>query len=106
MVMYKDLYNIDLPDFPISAHQVDQVSDAMEQSISFGIWKRVEDGYKKGDILAMALCPRSLRAINHVGFYLGGDQFIHIILNQRSAICRLSDFPWKNRIKGAYRWQA
>jgi cell wall-associated NlpC family hydrolase len=104
MILYRDLLKIELPDFPISSENCSQVHDAMVGSIRAGQWIRTEEP-SYGDIIAMALSPRNLTAINHVGMFICNNKFIHSIQNQRSAICSLDSIYWKNRIKGFYRWQ-
>lgn len=104
MLMYKDMLGIALPDFPISAKDSEGVINAMGDSVSKGEWVKVNEP-KFGDIIAMALCPRLVRSINHVGMHVGNNRFIHAIMDQRSASCRIDDSYWSKRIKGYYRWQ-
>ena len=105
MLLYKDLLLIDLPEFPISATDSNRVATAMSESVDKGEWAKVDGDPQFGDIIAMALCPRMMRAINHVGFCVGDGKFIHAIMDQRSAMCRMDDTYWHKRVKGAYRWQ-
>jgi len=103
-ILYYEIYNIILPDYPISSNDTDSVSKEMGNGVKSGRWVSAKTPYQMGDIVAMAMSPKHLTSINHVGFCLDGNTFVHSIQNQRSAICRLDDIYWKHRIKGAYKW--
>ena len=103
MIFYKKKLNINLPDFPISANDPLSVINAMGVSIDKGEWVKTEKT-KFGSVVAMSLYPKALNSINHVGIYVGEDRFLHSIMDQRSALCRISDAYWSRRIKGFYNW--
>lgn len=101
----REQFDIELPDFDISAFDTDSVIQEMESGRKGPQWIEVtRDEYQRGDVIAMAIGIRRLDMVNHVGVYLGGDRFLHITKNTDSMINRLTDLMWASRIIGVYRW--
>ena len=101
-LIYKEELEIILPDFDISAYNIDGVSQQMAKSTRD--WNAVIEP-KKFDVIAMSLGVRTPKMVNHVGVYLGGGKFIHTMNRTTSMINRMNDAQWLPRIMGVYRWE-
>ena len=100
--IYSNEVGIELPDFDISAFDVDRVVDQMERSKKE--WDDVTKSPEPYDVVAMHLGTRYFGMVNHVGVYMGDGKFIHTMEKTGSMVNRLSDAVWTPRILGIYRW--
>ncbi|MFH1540590.1 MAG: NlpC/P60 family protein [Elusimicrobiota bacterium] len=73
-------------------------------NLQFRIGKKVErDELAIGDLVFFRKYPKSSR-INHVGLYIGNEEFIHASLNAKKVtISSLSEIYFKKRFSGARR---
>lgn len=101
-LIYRQELGILLPDFAISAYDVDEISQQM--NVSKNDWMPVGDEPEKFDVLAINIGVKSPKLVNHVGVYLGAGRFIHTLNRTTSMVNRMSDPQWVPRIMGMYRW--
>lgn len=102
-LIYKDLFDVELPDYSISAFDTEEVVKTMSYESKVHNWCEVED-YQAGDIIAMAMHPRYTDMVNHVGLFLGRSSFIHTQKTTGAIISPVNHMVYGQRIQGAYRW--
>lgn len=60
-------------------------------------WNQVEEP-SHGDVLLFKVG----RFVSHVGVFLQGNEFLHVLRGRNSAVERLDN--WLSELKGVYRW--
>ena len=103
MAIYKSEYNIDLPEYYISAFDTEAIASAIKTDRK-KYWERVDYAHA-GHIMTIGIdmsLPRSV--VTHVGMYLGNTQFIHTRAKTGAVIERIDDFKWARRIEGYYKY--
>lgn len=103
-ILYKDLFDVELPEYYISALDTENVVEAMESEAKGGDWVKVEKA-EFGDIIAMSLHPRFRNHVSHVGFYIGRGRFLHTMSKTGSIIQRNNEIGSPEML-GIYRWVA
>ena len=99
-IVAKEQFNYELPALDgkyISASDGSSVSDlvALEK---LNTWERVTE-YRAGDIAVFNVAGFAC----HVGTYIGGVKFIHILQGSEVTIENLDSIVWKKRLDGVYR---
>ena len=105
-MVFMDIHGTELPDYQISAYEVDDIIDTM--SIDKDKFYK-EINYKNsemeiGDLVALSIHPKYPDMINHVGIFIGRDLFIHTQSSTGCIISSICNIIWSQRIKGVYRW--
>ena len=101
-IMYRDLFEIELPEYYISAYDTEDVIDMMESESSGEQWEKVSKP-EFGDIVLMSLHPRFRDHINHVGFYVGRGRFVHTMKKTGVIIQRNNEIGCP-KVMGVVRW--
>ena len=99
--IYLTEFNIELPDYYISAMNTYLVSGMMMKKKEEE-WQRVDDK-ERGNMIAISMdMTLSRSVVNHVGVYLGDGRFIHTRKKTGAVIERIDDYKWINRVEGFY----
>lgn len=94
-------FDIDLPDFAISAKDVKDINDEIECQINLeGVWMTID----KPVIPCIVLIKTHPIFTQHVGTYIGNGNFIHISSTFSACIDRINNPLFKKRIKGFYKY--
>jgi cell wall-associated NlpC family hydrolase len=101
--IYENEYNIELPDYSISAFDSININEAIQRDRR-GWEPVVKPEY--GDVLMFAMDYLNQDFITHVGLYLTGGKFIHALSGHDVSLGKLTNNFWELRFKGAVRWQA
>ena len=56
---------------------------------------------KAYDVILFSIAPRF---ISHIGLVLDSRRFLHTMLGRNACIEYYDKIPWKNRVRGFYRW--
>jgi probable lipoprotein NlpC len=95
-------FNQELPAFSheySSAEDPREVEDLVNAQMAH--WGRIPpEEATEGDILLFAFKGH----LTHVGLFLGGDRFLHVLQGTNSSVERMSSPIWKNRIRGVFRY--
>lgn len=89
MVIYKELYNIDVPHNAATIYK-----DPRGKSVSRG-------DLKEGDLVFFG----DFWGISHIGIYLNGDRFTHASTSRGVMISPMNDKYWSPKYKGARRFR-
>ena len=99
---YKDTFDIDLPEYHVSAFDIDEVVGNMDRDKEI-YWERL-DNREEGCVVAMAIHPRYPDMINHVGVMIGTSSFLHTQKVTGAIISPLNSIAYSQRIRGYYKW--
>jgi cell wall-associated NlpC family hydrolase len=97
-LVYKEMYNIDLPDYKISCFAGREINDEIRKAMK--VWKNLKEP-QEPCVVIMSISNNPC-FINHCGVYIGNGMFLHSILKQNSHLDRLDHPFWRNKIKGFY----
>lgn len=100
-LIMKTEYGIEIPDYKISC------TDFFKINLQISIEKTVTCRWKKIDkledpSLILFSLHKNPKIINHIGLYIGGSKFIHIIKEHRSTITRLPHPFYDSKMRGFY----
>lgn len=73
------------------------------QELRSGKWQKI-DAPEFGCAVLMALDPDKPALIQHLGVYIGGERFIHILEDMGVIVSRIDDRFFRRKIRGFYRW--
>lgn len=103
-LIYKNEYNIELPDYYCSCNSYAMVGSLMANEKN-KYWERVENP-KEGNIITFeGLVPELEYAITHVGIVINDTHFIHAIQDIGVSAKHLHRGFWSERIEGFYQWK-
>jgi cell wall-associated NlpC family hydrolase len=104
-LIYKDVLDLEIPNYEISALDTDKVCEAMSWGRDNDGWMEVAKGeYRPGDLVALAMHLKYPDMINHVGVYVGGGSFIHTQQKTGAIISPMYHILYEKRVKGVYRY--
>jgi cell wall-associated NlpC family hydrolase len=101
-LIYKELANIDLPEYHISCHDTAKISTAV--NMSRRDWVKLA-APEVPCLVVMYLDRENPIMPSHVGVYVGNGEFIHTIEKQNSRIEKTSHLFYKNIIEGYYAYR-
>lgn len=96
----RQLFGLQLPEYFYTPEQLLQHAEGLiaHETGPAGAWRRVEGPFDPGTVHVFRIRGH----VTHCGLHLGGDDFIHSLEGQPSAIERLSDVQWSRRRVGSF----
>ena len=96
-------YGYNVGDTDVAVYATEVVAAAIAGEIKNGHWLAL-DAPEPGCAVAMALDTNAPQRVQHLGVYLGGQRFIHILQKRGVLVSRIDDRVFSGKIRGYYRW--
>ncbi|MCK4522082.1 MAG: C40 family peptidase [Nanoarchaeota archaeon] len=99
--MYSKFFDIEIPSYGhknIDALKGEDINKVI--NLSKGEWKRIE----KPEVPCALFIRNHPLYINHIGFYVENNQFLHCLKKVGVILSNVKDSYWKRKIMGFYKW--
>ena len=93
----------DVSDIEIASDAVVAVVSAIDGEAQNGKWLPIDEP-EPGCAVTLALDSNYPAHAQHLGVYLGGGKFIHILQKRGVLVSRIDDRFFRGKIRGYYRW--
>lgn len=98
-ILYQDAFGYPLPSFNYELDSMkSMILAVMKGDDTFERIEKEDLQELDGIVFSSPECGR------HIGFYIGGGKFIHMVKDSYPAVERLSSGLWSKRIMGYYRY--
>lgn len=92
---------VELPDFDISCFDSGRIHSQVEAEK--GRWQKLEKP-EAPCVVLMRYDPARPRFATHIGTYIGGGRFVHILLKTGVITNSINEMGWKPQIEGFWKW--
>ena len=91
-----------MPDFKVDCYASAKIFATFTMEAA-SHWQKL-DAPEIGCVVAIAFDEEMPDQVQHLGVYIGKDNFIHTLEKTGSIISSVNDLQFKNRIRGYYKW--
>jgi len=102
MLVFRE-FGIELPDYKIGCFDTNQIDEKVNTERLSKSWKRLKEP-EAPCIVVMRIDPDVPELCNHLGVYIGDNEFIHTLNKTQSVRTRLDHLYFSRKIEGFYEY--